>query len=83
MFWDHFWKKFESEVDEMNDYLSFITTIFPIQQQTYNLTVFTAIVDTTSAGKVFFFWNPLLFASCTNTFSKWCEITRGMKRSAQ
>jgi hypothetical protein len=27
--------------------------------------------------------NPLLFASCTNTFSKWCKITRGMKRSAQ
>jgi hypothetical protein len=21
--------------------------------------------------------NPLLFASCTNTFSKWCKITRG------
>jgi hypothetical protein len=31
----------------------------------------------------FFFVNPLLFASCTNTFSKWCKITRGMKRSAQ
>jgi hypothetical protein len=30
-----------------------------------------------------FFVNPLLFASCTNTFSKWCKITRGMKRSAQ
>jgi hypothetical protein len=23
------------------------------------------------------FFNPLLFASCTNTFSKWCKITRG------
>jgi hypothetical protein len=33
---------------------------------------------------VFFFClNPLLFASCTDTFSKWCKITRGMKRSAQ
>jgi hypothetical protein len=31
----------------------------------------------------FFFVNPLLFASCTNTFSKWCKVTRGMKRSAQ
>jgi hypothetical protein len=30
-----------------------------------------------------FFVNPFLFASCTNTFSKWCKITRGMKRSAQ
>jgi hypothetical protein len=30
-----------------------------------------------------FFLNPLLFASCTNTFSKLCKITRGMKRSAQ
>jgi hypothetical protein len=29
------------------------------------------------------FFNPLLFASCTNTFSKWCKITRHMKRSAQ
>jgi hypothetical protein len=29
------------------------------------------------------FFNPPLFASCTNTFSKCCEITRGMKRSAQ
>jgi hypothetical protein len=52
MFWDRFWKKFESEVDEMNDCLSFITTIFPIQQQTYSLMVFPAIVDTTSAGKI-------------------------------
>jgi hypothetical protein len=31
----------------------------------------------------FLFLNPVLFASCTNTFCKWCEITRGMKRSAQ
>jgi hypothetical protein len=31
----------------------------------------------------FFCLNPLLFASCTNTFSKWCKITRGMKKSAQ
>jgi hypothetical protein len=33
----------------------------------------------------FFFFNPLLFASCTNTFSKCCEITTttDMKRSAQ
>jgi hypothetical protein len=33
----------------------------------------------------FFFLNPLLFASCTNTFSKCCEITTttDMKRSAQ
>jgi hypothetical protein len=32
-----------------------------------------------------FFFNPLLFASCTNTFSKCCEITTttDMKRSAQ
>jgi hypothetical protein len=29
------------------------------------------------------FFNPHLFASCTNTFSKCCEITRGMKKSAQ
>jgi hypothetical protein len=29
------------------------------------------------------FFNPLLFASCTDTFSKWCKITRGIKRSAQ
>jgi hypothetical protein len=29
----------------------------------------------------FFCLNPLLFASCTDTFSKWCKITRGMKRS--
>jgi hypothetical protein len=35
------------------------------------------------AQAYFFFVNPLLFASCTNTFSKWCKITRGMKRSAQ
>jgi hypothetical protein len=35
------------------------------------------------AQHIFFFVNPLLFASCTNTFSKWCKITRGMKRSAQ
>jgi hypothetical protein len=28
------------------------------------------------------FFNPLLFASCADTFSKWCKITRGMKRSA-
>jgi hypothetical protein len=33
--------------------------------------------------KLYIFFNPLLFASCTNTFSKWCKITRGMKRSAQ
>jgi hypothetical protein len=25
----------------------------------------------------------ILFASCTDTFSKWYKITRGMKRSAQ
>jgi hypothetical protein len=31
----------------------------------------------------FCFVNLLLFAICTNTFSKWCKITRGMKRSAQ
>jgi hypothetical protein len=33
----------------------------------------------------FFFLNPLLFASCTNTFSKCSEITTttDMKRSAQ
>jgi hypothetical protein len=31
----------------------------------------------------FFCLNPLLFASCTDTFSKWCKIIRGMKRSAQ
>jgi hypothetical protein len=30
-----------------------------------------------------FFVNILLFASCTDTFIKWCKITRGMKRSAQ
>jgi hypothetical protein len=32
-----------------------------------------------------FFLNPLLFASCTNTFSKCCEITTttDIKRSAQ
>jgi hypothetical protein len=30
-----------------------------------------------------FYLNLLLFASCTDTFSKWCKITRGMKRSAQ
>jgi hypothetical protein len=29
------------------------------------------------------FFYLLLFASCTNIFSKWCKITRGMKRSAQ
>jgi hypothetical protein len=29
------------------------------------------------------FFNFLLFASCTDTFSKWCKIPRGMKRSAQ
>jgi hypothetical protein len=33
--------------------------------------------------EIFFCLNPLLFASCTDTFSKWCKITRGMKRSAQ
>jgi hypothetical protein len=33
--------------------------------------------------QVFFCLNPLLFASCTDTFSKWRKITRGMKRSAQ
>jgi hypothetical protein len=31
---------------------------------------------------ILFFLNPFLFASCTNTFSKCCEITTGMKRSA-
>jgi hypothetical protein len=31
----------------------------------------------------YFCLNPLLFGSCTDTFSKWCKITRGMKRSAQ
>jgi hypothetical protein len=33
----------------------------------------------------FFLLNPLLFANCTNTFSKCCEITTttDMKRSAQ
>jgi hypothetical protein len=30
----------------------------------------------------FFCLNPILFASCTDTFSKWCKITRGMKKSA-
>jgi hypothetical protein len=47
--------------------------------------------DAPSKGEVFvlytciFFLNPLLFASCTNTFSKCCEITTttDMKRSAQ
>jgi hypothetical protein len=33
--------------------------------------------------KHFFFVNPLLFASCTNIFSKCCKITRGLKMSAQ
>jgi hypothetical protein len=28
-------------------------------------------------------FESLLFASCADTFSKWCKITRGMKRSAQ
>jgi hypothetical protein len=27
-------------------------------------------------------FNRLLFTSCTDTFSKWCKITRGMKRNA-
>jgi hypothetical protein len=30
--------------------------------------------------RYFFFLTPLLFASCTDTFSKWCKITRGVKR---
>jgi hypothetical protein len=33
--------------------------------------------------KFFFCLIPLLFASCTDTCSKWCKVTRGMKRSAQ
>jgi cyclic AMP-responsive element-binding protein 3 len=46
-------------------------------------TAFTSVSSREIALKFFFFMNPLLFASCTNTFSKWCKITRGMKRSAQ
>jgi hypothetical protein len=40
---------------------------------------------TTTEQQTFFFvcLNPLLFVSCIHTFSKWCKITRGMKRSAQ
>jgi hypothetical protein len=40
-------------------------------------------VTSAEVKKTFFCLNPLLFASCTNTFSKWCQITRAMKRSAQ
>jgi hypothetical protein len=32
---------------------------------------------------IFFFANPLLFASCTNTICKWCKVTRGIKRGVQ
>jgi hypothetical protein len=31
----------------------------------------------------FFLFESPLFANCTDTFSKWYKITRGMKRSAQ
>jgi hypothetical protein len=42
------------------------------------------VSDVSSATEIVqFFFNPLLFASCTDTFSKWCKITGGMKRSAQ
>jgi hypothetical protein len=44
------------------------------------------IADSVPQNVLFLFFfcvNPLLFASCTDTFSKWCKITRGMKRSAQ
>jgi hypothetical protein len=34
-----------------------------------------------SVTQIFFCLNPFIFASCTDTFSKWCKITRGMKRS--
>jgi hypothetical protein len=33
--------------------------------------------------RVFFVLNPILFASCTCTFSKWCKSKEGVKRSAQ
>jgi hypothetical protein len=46
------------------------------------LHVYASIVARQRLGKIVFSFNPLLFASCTNTFSKCCEITRGMKRSA-
>jgi hypothetical protein len=43
-----------------------------------------AVADThATIDELLFFFNPLLFASCTDTFSKWCKITRGMKRSAE
>jgi hypothetical protein len=37
-------------------------------------------ISTVFTNKFFYL---LLFASCTDTFSKWCKVTRGMKRSAQ
>jgi hypothetical protein len=40
-------------------------------------------IPTCESGRDWRFFNPLLFASCTGTYSKWCKITRGMKRSAQ
>jgi hypothetical protein len=32
---------------------------------------------------IFFLCNPFLFASCTCTFSKWCNTEKSVKRSAQ
>jgi hypothetical protein len=52
----------------------------------YQRTNSVATVGCTNGAHIFFFFlNPLLFASCTNTFSKCCEITTttDMKRSAQ
>jgi hypothetical protein len=35
-------------------------------------------------GNVMFnFFNPILFASCTCTLSKWCKSKKGVKSSAQ
>jgi hypothetical protein len=36
-----------------------------------------------SLNELRIFLNPRLFASCTDTFCKWCKITRGVKKSAQ
>jgi hypothetical protein len=54
-----------------------------IGSQTCDLPACSIMSQSTTILFFFFFVNPLLFESCTDIFSKRCEITRGMKRSAQ
>jgi hypothetical protein len=46
----------------------------------FQISMMTSDGDNFNSGNAIYFFlfvNPLLFASCTNTFSKWCKITRG------